>query len=197
MNRPITEYLIQVAMIVFSVVLGLYLSERIEEHKNKKEAQQILSKVKSEVSRNKRIVEYWAPYHGKVVEVLDSLRASQDFVDRFIEDESAIYSAFSRETMMGDMVSSDAWDIAKSHPLFVSLDYDQLLILSKIYNQQEFCFSTISDFIELMISTDLNSPGKAEANLQMIRNQLHEIYGRERQLMHYFDEGAEILGLDE
>lgn len=64
MEKPIAKNITQLFLIVFSVVLGIFLSERIEEQKNKNEAAKLLSKVTSEVIENKKLVENWAPYHA-------------------------------------------------------------------------------------------------------------------------------------
>ncbi len=67
MKKSILENIKQILLIVFSVVLGIFLSERIEERKNKDEAALLLSKIKSEVTKNKQLLEYWVPYHFVIV----------------------------------------------------------------------------------------------------------------------------------
>lgn len=81
MKKAIIQNLTQIALIVFSVVLGLYLSERIEAYKNKKDAANILSKVKAEVNDNRRIIDYWSPYHQEIKAKLDSLIKEESFVE--------------------------------------------------------------------------------------------------------------------
>jgi len=196
MKRPITEYIAQLCLIVFSVVLGIYLSERIEERKNKKEATKLLSRIKSEVSVNKKILEDWAPYHRKVVHNLDSLANDESFIRDFIKDESALFeSVFTRGNLMEDMPSNDAWDIAKSHPIIVNFDYDELLILSRIYNQQSITFEPVSQLMELLLSSDFNTKEKAKSNLETFRNLMQEIAGREMSLQTLYNQGEEILGI--
>ncbi|MFK7833524.1 MAG: hypothetical protein AB8B52_09620 [Winogradskyella sp.] len=93
---------------------------------------------------------------------------------------------------MSDVPSNDAWDIAKSHPLIVNMDYDKLLILSKIYNQQKFTYESISEIIELMISPEFNSKDQAKQNVQLFRDKLNEVYGREIQLLNYYDQAEKF-----
>lgn len=38
---------------------------------------------------------------------------------------------------MSEMPSNDAWDIAKSHPLVVNFDYNELLVLTEFTNSKE------------------------------------------------------------
>ncbi|MEO1655580.1 MAG: hypothetical protein AAFU64_18705, partial [Bacteroidota bacterium] len=79
-RSTILEILIQFVLIVFSVVLGIYLSERIEEGKKRKESEELLAKIKSEVKDNIQLLEKWAPYHQKIHKNLDSLSKDSAFV---------------------------------------------------------------------------------------------------------------------
>ena len=191
-KNSVLKYFGQVFLIVFSVVLGLYLSEIIEDKKNERNAQELFLKINSELNTNKKLLDYWVPYHKEIVNKLDSLSSDKNFIENFINDKSTIYEAFSRGTIMSDIPSNDAWDIAKSHPLIVNMDYDNLLILSKIYNQQKFTYESISEIIELMISPEFNSEDKAKQNVQLFRDKLNEVYGREIQLLNYYDQAEQF-----
>lgn len=174
-------------------MLGLYLSERIEERKNEKEAEKLLSKIKSELSQNRKQLDEWVPYHREVVKTLDSLAKDDQFIDDFIADRKAIYPAFTRETLMGETPTSDAWDIAKSHPLIVNFDYDELLVLSKIYNQQNLTFEGVPKLIELLLDADFNAKGHARQNVELFRDRLHELASREVQLLSFYQQAEKIL----
>lgn len=193
MKESILKNITQVILIVFSVVLGLYLSERIEDRKNEKEATKLLSKIKSELNENKKLLDYWVPYHVEMVESLDSLSNNETFIKNFIKDKSTLYKVFTRETIMSDMPANDTWDIAKSHPLIVNFEYDELLILSKIYKQQEATYESFPKMIELLLAPDLNTEENASPNLQLFKNQLRDMASRELQLIGYYNQAEIIL----
>lgn len=193
MKEAVLKNITQVILIVFSVVLGLYLSERIEDNKNKKEAIKLLSKIKSELKENKKLLDYWVPYHENAVKSLDSLTKNELFIEDFIKDNSTLHRIFSRGTIMGEMPANDAWDIAKSNPLIVNFEYDKLLVLSKIYKQQEATYGSFSTMIELLLSPDLNTKESAKRNLQLFKNQLQDITHRELQLVRFYNEAEMIL----
>lgn len=196
MKESLIKNLSQLFLIVFSVVLGIFLSERLEEQKNKNEAMKLLSKITLEVNDNKKLLERWVPYHADIAMKLDSLSNNDVFVENFIDDKSTLFREVLTEgTFMGRMPSSDAWDIAKAHPLIVNFDYDELLILSKIYNQMESTFKPTSEISEIFFSSDFNSKESAKPNLQKLNNLMQEIASREHQLMIYFNEAEEILNL--
>lgn len=193
MNETITKNITQICLIVFSVVLGLYLSERIEDNKNKKEAKKLMSKIKSELNNNIKLLDEWVPYHRDIVKKLDSLAKDENFVADFIADKSILYSAFSKNTIMGESLSNDAWEIAKSHPLIVNFDYDELFVLSRVYKQQNSAFESFPNLVEILLSPDLNSKAHARTNLVLIKDRLDDISMRELQLISYYKEAENIL----
>ncbi|MEM6517303.1 MAG: hypothetical protein AAF688_14050 [Bacteroidota bacterium] len=198
MKKSISNSLYQVFLIVFSVVLGLFLSERIEEFKNEREAENLLSKIKSEVNDNKALVENWAPYHQEIVKKLDSLSNDLAFIDEFSNNKVALFEkAFTRGTLMSVMPTNEAWDIAKSNPLIVNLEYDQLLVLSKIYNQQELTFEPFTKISEVFLIPDFNSKSNARINMIKLKNLIREIAAREMTLINYFNQAESILKLED
>ncbi|MEM6806091.1 MAG: hypothetical protein AAF696_32135 [Bacteroidota bacterium] len=198
MNKAVRDSLRQILLIVFSVVLGILLSERIEENKKEREAALIFSKIKSEVHDNKELLAYWVPYHGDIVNHLDSLIEEEEFINNFIENKSSLFDAvLTRGSLMSDMPAKDAWDIAKSHPLIVHFDYEDLLLLSRIYNQQAVTYEAVPNMMELFLAADFNAREKAKANLQSFTNQLREVFSRELQLLAYLQEAEKVYGLQE
>ena len=193
MKKSIIQNITQLFLIVFSVVLGLYLSERIEDRKNQKQANNLLAKIKLELNENKKILDSWVPYHREVVKKLDSLYKNKLFVEKFISDYTTIYSAFSRGTIMSESPANDAWDIAKSHPLIVNFEYDELLILSKLYKQQKSAYDLVPKLVEVLLSSDLNARENAKSNLHLVKNMLHDITSRELLLISYYNEAENIL----
>lgn len=194
--NAIKENITQVVLIVFSVVLGLYLSERIEERKTKRESENLLARVKSEVNNNIKLVEDWALYHQEIHKNLDSLSQDDEFIEEFIKDEAIFFEKLmTRGTFMGRQPASDAWDIAKAHPLIVNMDYDKILILSKIYNQQKSTFTPMLKMFDILNSTNVNIKKDAKSNLESISKNMHELVAREKQLMYYYNKSKEILDL--
>jgi len=196
MKESILKNISQIILIVFSVVLGLYLSERIEDRKNEQEAAKLLSKIKAELRENKKLLDYWVPYHGEMVKHIDSLSNNELFIERFINDKSTLYEVFTRGTIMSESPSNEAWDIAKSHPLIVNFEYDELLVLSRIYRQQKTTYESLPKMIELLVAPDINARENAKLNLQLFKNRLEDITSREVTLVNYYNQGETILNFE-
>ncbi len=196
MKESILKNITQVFLIVFSVVLGLFLNERIEERKAIKEASKLLATIKSEVRENKKLMESWVPYHQEILESWDRLYSDEKFLQNFVEDHTVLYSeVFTKSSILGRTPTHDAWDIAKSHPLMVNINYDELLILSKLYNQQGIAFGPMEDIITLNRSPDFNSEEKAVENLKLFKSLMQDLLALELQLMYYYNQADEILDL--
>jgi hypothetical protein len=196
-SRTITQNLIQFFLIVFSVVLGLYLSERIEEGKNRRASQELLEFIKTEVKDNGQLLQEWVPYHVEIQRRLDSLVKEPPFVEAFIQDRSVFFQELiTKGTFMGRLPTNHAWDIAKSNPLIVNIDYDKMLALSRIYNQQEFTFVPFFDMFDALNSSAVNESTVAARNLEAIANHMRELVGREQQLLYYYREADSVLELN-
>lgn len=190
------EALTQILLIVFSVVLGLYLSERIEDSKKKKESEELLATIKSELRDNIRLMEDWVPYHIEIKDKLDSLSKEPAFIQEFIDNKYAFFQLFTRGSFMKTFPTDDAWDIAKSHPLIVNIDYDKLLILSRVYSHQENAFEPGFKMFDLLESKGVNSEEDAAINLELMSNRMNEMVAREVDVIYFYRKAAELLELE-
>ncbi|MFK7971305.1 MAG: hypothetical protein AB8F95_13100 [Bacteroidia bacterium] len=196
MGNSIKRNITQFALIVFSVMLSLYLSERIEERKDKRESNDLLRTIEAEVKDNTRLVKKWAPYHRVINKKFDSLANSTAFVAKFVKDKSSLFDELlTAGTFMGRMPTSDGWEIAKSHPLIVKIDYDKYAVLSRIYTQQGLTFDPGMEMFDLYNSRDINKEADAQSNLRLMSDRFRELVSRENQLLDFYKEGEAILGL--
>ncbi len=195
-NNTIKELVTQFLLIVFSVLLGLYLSERIEERKQRQASEELLSVVKAEVKDNIILLNEWVPYHQEIHQKLDSLKDDPAFVQGFINNKLIFFEKLmTKGTFMTMNPVSDAWDIAKGHPLIVNFNYDEMLVLSRIYNQQKSTFEPAMEMLKIFSSKDVNNAKDAKANLELMSERWFELAARERQLMGFYREGVKILDL--
>lgn len=195
-NYTLKQNIIQVALIVFSVVLGLYLNERIEERKNRLESDSLLALIKSEVNDNVQLMKESTLYHREMYRNLDSLCKNEVFIAEFVKDKTVLFEKlFTNGSFQKRFPASDAWDIAKAHPLIANFDYDKLLVLSKIYKQQKSTFEDMQERFGIFSSKKLNLKEDAKSNLEFIRDNLRELVARENQLMYYYKEAEETLDL--
>ncbi len=195
-SNSIQQVITQFVLIVFSVVLGLYLSERIEESKKRKESEVLLGRIEAEVKDNISLLREWLPYHQEMHKNLDSLSNDEAFITEFINNKYTFYKTLvTRGTFMGRTPANDAWDIAKANPLITNIEYEKLLILSRVYNQQASTYGVLFEVFAIINAKDFNAETDAKINLEVLADRLHEFVAREKQLMYYFNESEGILDL--
>ncbi len=189
MMRFLKEYVPQVLLIVFSVVLGLFLSEKIKERQDKQMAQQLVSHLKTEIEQCRETMLEWMPYHKNLKHKLDSLRVDDSFIKEFENDPSAIFEVAPRGFFNGK-VTSVAWETALLNPAISEISYHQLRDFKSVYNQLDITFfdttlSPMSDIMNLFTDPDFNAPNKSKQNLQAFSMSTQELIGREIDVIIY------------
>lgn len=198
MKKLIYEYVPQVILIVFSVVLGLYLNQKMVERTERQDAAKILNIIKSEVLGNQKILKDWGAYHQEIKFNFDSLVREEKFVEEFIANKEILFGKlFTRKTFMQESLSKSAWEISKNNPVISKIDYDKMLWLDKIYNQQKIAFEPAMEMFELYYSTGVNDVSVAAENLKIMSKFMSECAGREGLLFNYYNDFLEHLDSSE
>ena len=189
MMRFLKEYVSQVLLIVFSVVLGLFLSEKIKERQDKQMAQQLISHLKTEIEQCRETMLEWMPYHQDLKDKLDSLRVDDSFIKEFEKDPSAVFEVAPRGFFNGK-VTSVAWETALLNPAISEISYHQMRDFKNVYNQLDITFfdanrSPLQKMMDLALSFDFNTPNKSKQNLQAFSTSTQELIGREIDVIIY------------
>lgn len=190
MKRFLKIYIPQILLIVFSVVLGLYLSEKINQRQDRQMAQQLVSYLKTEVKQCRETMLEWIPYHEKLKITIDSLIKDEAFIKQFEENPNALFYGADKGLFNGD-ITSTAWETALLNPAISEISYTQLKDFHKVYNQIDITFRPLEDMTDLVFSADFNAPNKSKQNLQVFSSLLWEMIGREKSLIFYCNEVLE------
>jgi len=189
MKKFLQVYVPQILLIVFSVVLGLFLSEKIKERQDKQMAQQLVSHLKTEIEQCRETMLEWMPYHQDLKNKLDSLRVDDSFIKEFEKDPSAIFKVAPRGFFNGK-VTSVAWETALLNPAISEISYHQMRDFKNVYNQLDITFfdgnrSPLQKMMNLALSFDFNSLNKSKQNLQAFSSSTQELIGREIDVIIY------------
>ena len=125
MMKFLKEYVPQVLLIVFSVVLGLFLSEKIKERQDKQMAQQLVNHLNIELKQCREIMLEWMPYHQDFKHKLDSSIVEESFIKNFEQDYSVLFE-LAPNGFMGEQITSTAWETALLNPAISEISYHQL-----------------------------------------------------------------------
>jgi len=186
-KKLLKEYIPQVLLIVFSVVLGLFLSERINKQQEKKMAKQLVSHLKTEVNQWRETMLDWMPYHKDLKNKVDSLRMNDQFIQSF-EKNADVFRNLSTQGIFNGTVTSAAWETALLNPAISEISYAQLRDFSKVYTQIDHTTKSLYDVNDLYMDVDINTKGKSRKNLKEFSMLMNEFIGRETRLIFYCNE---------
>lgn len=183
MKKLFQEYIPQVVLIVFSVVLGLFLSEEISKRQDKKMAEQLVGHLKKEISHNREEILEWMPYHYKLRNKLDSAIGEEVFIKSFINDPNVLFEHFDRGLFNGT-INTAAWETAVLNPAVSEISYEQLTDFSKVYKQIDITYKPLLVRLQdLTTAGDFNASESAAGNLQTLITLIQELAGREYSLL--------------
>ena len=190
MDVTFKEILPQILLIVFSVVLGLTLTKRIETIQTRKKADKLVIHLKEEIAWNRTQVLDWMPYHQKLKTAIDSVSKEPSFISAFEEDLFVLDSLASKGLFNGS-INTAAWETAKLSNAMSEIPYTLLKDISKVYNQLGATLDPIGDMGDLLMRSDVNAKGKSKGSLFTLSRQLRELIGREYRFLIYCNQ---VLG---
>lgn len=187
MKSKIGEYLIQVLLIVFSVVLALALTEYINSLKTKKELNLMLKNIEEELRTNREIVEELIPYHENVLIKLKTSYSEPQKLDSIKASDDINFFNFAPKGIQQKLINKTAWETAKLSGLIHEIKNERLQLLAKTYEQQEITFTPSDKIQEIVASRDFLDNSKAKENLILLYWQFNELIGRESALKRHYD----------
>ncbi len=127
--------LLEAFFVVLGVVLALAANEWREQHNQQQHAVVALESIRSELAENKQAIEAALTYHYHLMDTLGSLvqQAASAEVSPFSYPDGRL---FSQGYTAPATLLSTAWDAANATDAVTNMDYDEVLLLSRIYEEQ-------------------------------------------------------------
>lgn len=131
------EYLVESALIVFSVLLALILTEVFNDINEKKKTHEVLEAVRAELIINRQYQAEQYQYHLQVLRNIDSALVQPEVANKFINEGILNLSIIAPEGAMLHDLSDIAWQVAKQNNIFSKIDLTIYKLLTEIYNNQQ------------------------------------------------------------
>jgi len=135
-ERDWKEYIGESALIIFSVLLALVLTEFINAQHEKSQTREILRNIKEELAKNLKAEQEQYNYQQAVLKRIDSamgdlalqhkILANGEFHLKYLAPDGITYRDLDRV----------AWQIAQSHNIMPKVNIDLVRKLTDIYDQQ-------------------------------------------------------------
>jgi hypothetical protein len=167
------EYLGECALIVFSVLLALGLTEYFNNLHEKSEAKEILHQLKDELISNKQNAALQYAYHLQVFKNIDSAKKNPAYAKKFLDSSGNLHLnvLMPHGALFRDM-NEVAWQEAKQNDVFKYLDIQTYSILTDAYGNQERFLNLEPSLAGLLISYESRKPENLQVTLTLIHDAL-------------------------
>jgi len=168
--RDWKEYLGESALIVFSVLLALFLTEYITNQREKKETREILTNVKEELINNKKAEQDLYTYQKGILKKIDSALTHKDFQQKIVSDDVFHLGLIAPEGVVNRDLNRVAWDIAQNHNIASKASFELMSKLTDIYNNQARIEKVEEKVAEVLLSRESRKSENIHATLMLMRD---------------------------
>jgi len=174
-ERGWKEYLGECALIVFSVILALVVTEFINNLNDKEKTAGILHELKDEITENKKNEEEQYAYHLQVLKNIDSALHNPTFAKKFINDsgEVDLTHTIAPHGVIRRDLNDVSWQIAKQNNVVSKIDFSTYSLLNDIYNNQARITNSEDKIAQVLLSFDSRKPENLRTTLILVRDNYH------------------------
>jgi hypothetical protein len=166
------EYLGECALIVFSVLLALGLTEYFNNLHEKSEAKEILHQLKEELIENKKNAALQYDYDLQVFRNIDSAKRNTVYAKKFLDSGNLHLGVLMPNGAIFKDLNEVAWQQAKQNDAFKYLDIQTYSILTDAYDNQERFLNLEPSLAGLLISYESRKSENLQVTLTLIHDAL-------------------------
>ncbi len=134
--RDFKEYLGESALIVFSVLLALVLTEYFNNLHEKKDTKELLNNIRIELLNNKQAEQEQYIYQRNILKVIDTALKTPALQQKIVVDGEFRLNYIAPEGVVNRDLSTVAWDVAKGHNITTKASFKLIAKLTDIYANQ-------------------------------------------------------------
>jgi hypothetical protein len=152
-RKELKKLLLECTLIVFSVLLALFINRTAENSKTRNQKREALERIHKEVSRNYAVTKEWQARHqlylDRIIKIVsnknDSLR--QRLLRKNYLDIDLITDG---RGMASSMMTSTAWDAAKSTQIISEFEYTTVENITQLYLSQAITLDVFNRMMGLL-----------------------------------------------
>jgi hypothetical protein len=168
--RDWKEYLGESALIIFSVLLALILTEYFNSLHEKKETRELLNNIKQELINNKHAEEELYTYQKGILKKIDSALKDKDFQQKIISNDEFHLDYIAPDGVVNKDLNRVAWDVAQSHNITSRVGFELISKLTDIYDNQASIDKVEEKVAEVLLSRESRKPENIHATLILMRD---------------------------
>jgi hypothetical protein len=130
-HRSIGTWTIEVSMIVFSILFALFLESLHERAKQREFAERALERIVAEIESNAKAIREKLPDHAVELDIFTAFAAHPDKASEVVVPDTISLG------IQPPMLSTTAFETAKSTQALTFMDYDKVMAISRAYTAQD------------------------------------------------------------
>ena len=192
--RDWKEYLGESALIIFSVLLALILTEYFSNLHEKNQTKELLNNIKEELVKNKKAEQEQYAYEKQVLKNIDSALTHKEFQQKIISNDEFHLQLLAPSGVLYRDLSTVAWDVAKSNNIISKAKFDLVTKLTDIYAQQARIDKLEDKIAGVFLQYESRRQENVHASLILMRdNYKGWAYDRAPSLIAKYDEAIKMI----
>ena len=172
-ERNWKEYLGESALIVFSVVLALFLTEYINKQHEKETTKNMIQSVVSELKNNKKFVLEMQQYNLQVLHKIDLALSDKKILSSIVTNDEFHLDSIAPLGVLYRFLDNAAWTIARNNNIMAKLDIETVSKLTRLYMNLEHISKVEEEVGKVIIDRSSRDPRQAHTTLILIRDLYH------------------------
>lgn len=174
-------------------MLALFLDNVIEDRREARIFNELLSHTADEMKSNLSIVDEWLPYHRSVIDEIDRYIASDELRRSLLTTDGIDYGLFMKRGLIQDFYSNSSWQLAQQSEITSRIEFDVTYSISKAYLSQQNVNLTLKRFSDFVFERQTHDPDQLVNSLRILRNLLQELSGQQSVMQHNYREALNAV----
>lgn len=192
--RDLKEYLGESALIIFSVLLALFLTEVVNKLHEKQQTNELKENIKAELIKNKVAEEQQYVYQQGILNRIDSALNSVAIQQQLLADGRFNLKYLAPSGVIYHDLSRVAWQVAQSQNITTKIDFKLVEKLTNIYEQQDRIDKLEDKVGNLLLSYESRNPANIRQTLILLRDNYRGwAFDRAKALIADYDEAIKDM----
>ncbi len=172
-SKEWSAYLSESLLIIFSVVLGLLLTEYMNSLHEDSKTRGTLRNITAELKQNKKAIAEMKIYNIEVLRNIDSILAEKNLQKKLVSNSAFNLNLIAPQGVLYRYLNNTAWTMAKNNNVVSKLDIETVDMLTKVYEDQSRMQKVEDEIAKVVFDRASRDPNQVQTTLILIRDTYH------------------------
>ncbi len=168
-----SAYLMESILIIFSVLLGLLLTEYVNSLHEDSKTRGTLKNIVAELKQNKKAIGEMKVYNLEVLRKIDSVLADKNLQNKLVSNSEFNLTLIAPQGVLYRYLDNTAWMMAKNNNVVSKLDVETVDMLTKVYENQSRMMKVEDEIAKVILDRVSRDPSQVQTTLILIRDIYH------------------------